>query len=74
MNLSKTPNPLRQLSWNGKSLANCSREELQACVLHLARQVAFLEAKSKELEMKSKTLREIAEEAVKNEPTPNSKG
>ena len=38
-NLRKSDNLRRALTWNGKSIAVCSRKELCDCVIHLASQV-----------------------------------
>lgn len=43
MNLNQKANdPRRLLMWGSKSIANCSKQDLMECVIHLSRQVAFL--------------------------------
>ena len=42
MNLKKSDDPRRLITWRGKSLLSCSKDELMNAVIHLSGQVASL--------------------------------
>jgi hypothetical protein len=52
MNLKKI-NPARSMTWNGKSLTVCSRQELIECIFHLVQQAAIAEQQLKILRLSS---------------------
>ena len=41
MNLKKSDDPRRLLTWRGKSLLSCSKDELMEAVIHLTQQVSI---------------------------------
>lgn len=49
LNKDQGVNPAREMTWNGVSLANCSRQELIACVIHLARQLSIAQGRIDQL-------------------------
>ena len=57
-NLRNTPNLSRALTWNGRSLATCSRKELIDCIIDLARQVTIA---SDKIGLAENTINELTE-------------
>jgi len=46
----KSNDPKRALQWKGKSLSNCSKKELIACIIELVRQLSIKNTIQKEKE------------------------
>ena len=65
--LKKGNDPRRLLSWNGKTIATCSKQELMSCVIHLAGQLAISEKNMQEASQRIYNLEnpaEVTKEAV----------
>jgi len=64
--LRQTQDLTRAMTWQGKSIAICSRKELVECVIHLGRQVTAINDENQQL----KAIVELVQEKLKEFQTP----